>query len=71
MVPVRELTITFADGLAGSTSIFSRRLMNDTFCDGSIGALTLIVDASKGTATSGPKTSFTASATRIAVLKSD
>ena len=71
IVPVRELTITLAAGRAGSTSIFSSRLTKDTFCAGSIGARTLIVEASRGTATSGPNTSFTASATRMAVLKSD
>ena len=36
-----------------------------------MGALTLIEDESNGTDTSGPKTSFIASDTRLAVLKSD
>ena len=63
MVPVREFTMTLAEGRAGSTSMFSSKLTKDTFCDGSTGALTLMVEASSGTATSGPNTSFTASAT--------
>ena len=55
MVPVRALTTTLARGRAGSTSIFSRRLTNETFCAGSIGARTLTVVESSGTATPPPR----------------
>ena len=50
IVPVRELTTTRARGRSGSTSIFSSKLTKDTFCAGSIGARTLTVVESSGTA---------------------
>ena len=71
IVPLRALTITFAAGLAGLTSMSCRRLTKETFCPGSDGALTLIDEESSATATAGPKTSLIASATLIDVLKSD
>ena len=52
------LTTTFAFGLAGSTSIFSKRLTNETFWAGSSGDLTFMEVASNGTATSGPNISL-------------
>ena len=71
IVPLRALTITFAAGRAGSTSMSCKRLTKDTFCPGSDGARTLIDEESSATATAGPKTSLIASATFMEVLKSD
>ena len=70
MVPVLALTTTFAAGREGSTSMFSKRLTNATFWLGSLGDLTFIDDASKGTATLSPNISFMASEMLRAVLKS-
>ena len=70
IVPDLALTTTLAEGLAGSNSIFSSRLIKATFWDGSIGALTLTDVESIGTETSGPNISLIASATFVAVLKS-
>ena len=70
IVPVLAFTTTLAIGSAGSTFIFSSKLIKLTFWDGSFGARTEIDVWSSAFATLGPKTLLISSAILFAVVKS-
>ena len=70
IVPVLAFTTTLAIGEAGSTSMFSSKLIKLTFWDGSLGALTDIDVWSSAFATLGPNTLLISSEILLAVVKS-
>ena len=69
-MPVLELTIIFADGVAGSNSIFSSTDKKPTLAEISLGAVTLTDVASRALADPATR-SLIALDKRTAVVKSD